>query len=49
MPIAFEHEADVLLWAFCKLIESFQKEQHMFVAQCVWGLSALVGLQLQSF
>jgi len=45
MNITFEHEADALLWVFGKLISQFHQRQYLFAAQCIWWISALVGLQ----
>jgi len=45
MSITFEHEADVLLWVFGRLINIFREKQYLFAAQCVWWLAALVRLQ----
>jgi len=45
MPITWDPKADVLLWAFWKLISSFQHGQYWFAAQCVWWLSNIVSLQ----
>ena len=45
MSIIFEHKADVLLWKFGKLIHNVHNKQYLFTAQCVWWISAIVGLQ----
>jgi len=45
MSISLNNEADVLLWSFEMLIETCQAKQYVFAAQCVWWISAIIGLQ----
>jgi len=45
MSITFEHEANILVWTFGKLITIFWEQQYLFVVQCAWWLSAVVGLK----
>jgi len=44
MSITFAREADILLWAFAKLLVTFQECQYLFAAQCIWWIAALVQL-----
>jgi len=45
MSITCSHKADVLLWNQAKLIATFHAKQYVFAAQCVWWISAIIGLQ----
>jgi hypothetical protein len=45
MTITFEHETDVIVYAFEKVISYAKKNQQIFVAQCVWWLALIVGIE----
>jgi hypothetical protein len=44
MSITFKNEADIVLWVLARLIKNFHSKLYWFEAQCVWWLSALIGL-----
>jgi hypothetical protein len=44
MPIIFENDNDVIIYALEKII-SFAKENHyLFVANCAWWIAGIIGL-----
>jgi hypothetical protein len=45
MSITFKNKPNILLWTFEKIIYKFHKQQYLFALQCIWWISALVGLQ----
>jgi len=45
MPITFENERDVIIFAFEKVISYAKTTQQIFVAHCVWWLASLIRLQ----
>ena len=45
MTITFENDDDVIVYAFEKIISYARRTQHIFVAQCIWWLASLIGLE----
>jgi hypothetical protein len=45
MTIEFESESDVIVYALEKIISYARKNQYIFVAQSVWWISSIIGLQ----
>jgi len=45
MTITFENDYDVIVYAFEKIISYARRTQHIFVAQCVWWLASIIGLE----
>jgi hypothetical protein len=45
MTITFENNNDVIICAFEKVISYARKNQQIFVAQCVWWLASIIGLE----
>jgi hypothetical protein len=44
MTITFENENDVVVYALEKVISYARRMQQIFVAQCVWWLASIIGL-----
>jgi len=47
MSIAFENDKDVIIAALEKIIAFTRNHGHVFLAQCVWSLASLIGLEQQ--
>jgi len=45
MTITFESENDVIVYALEKIISYARRTQQIFVAQCVWWLASIIGLE----
>jgi len=45
MPITFEDENDVIIYALEKIIFYARSNQLIFLAQCVWWISSAIGVQ----
>jgi len=45
MPVTFENDSDVIIYALEKVIAYARRTQQIFVAQCVWWLASIVGLE----
>jgi hypothetical protein len=45
MTITFENESDVIIYAFEKVISYARQNQQIFVAQCIWWLVSIIGLE----
>ena len=45
MTITFENDNDVIVYALEKIISYARRTQHIFVAQCVWWLASVIGLE----
>jgi len=45
MTITFENESDVIAYAFEKILSDARRNQQIFVAQCVWWLASIIGLE----
>jgi hypothetical protein len=46
MTITFENDNDVILYALEKVIAYARRTQQIFVAQCVWWLASVFGLEI---
>jgi hypothetical protein len=46
MTITFENDNDVIAYALEKIIAYARRTQQLFVAQCVWWLASVIGLEL---
>jgi hypothetical protein len=46
MTITFENDNDVIIYALEKVISYARRTQQIFVAQCVWWLASIIGLEL---
>jgi hypothetical protein len=44
MTITFENDNDVLVYALDRIISYARRTQQVFVAQCVWWLASIIGL-----
>jgi hypothetical protein len=44
MTITFENDNDVIVYALEKIISFARKSQYIFIAQCVWWLASVIGL-----
>jgi len=45
MTIAFENDNNVIIYALEQIISFARKNQNIFIAQCVWWLSSIIGVQ----
>jgi hypothetical protein len=45
MTITFENDNDVIVYALEKVISYARRTQQIFVAQCVWWLVSIIGLE----
>jgi hypothetical protein len=45
MTITFENDNDVICYALEKVISYARRTQQIFVAQCVWWLASVIGLE----
>jgi hypothetical protein len=45
MTITFENDNDVIVYALEKVISYARRTQQIFVAQCVWWLASIIGLE----
>jgi len=45
MPITFENDNDVIVYALEKVIDYARRTQQIFVAHCVWWLASIIGLE----
>jgi hypothetical protein len=45
MTITFENDNDVIVYALEKIISHARRTQQVFVAQCVWWLVSIIGLE----
>ena len=45
MTVTFENDNDVILYALEKVISYARRTQQIFVAQCVWWLASIIGLE----
>jgi len=44
MTIAFENDSDVIVYALEKIISFARNVQYLFVANCVWWIAGVIGL-----
>jgi hypothetical protein len=45
MTITFANDNDVIVYALEKIISYTRKSQQIFVAQCMWWLASIIGLE----
>ena len=45
MTLTFENDNDVIVYALERIISYARRNQQIFVAQCVWWLASIVGLE----
>jgi hypothetical protein len=45
MTITFENDNDVIVYALEKVISHAKRTQQIFVAQCVWWIASIIGLE----
>jgi len=45
MPITFENDNDVIVYAFKKIISYARENQYIFLAQSIWWIASIIGLQ----
>jgi hypothetical protein len=45
MTITFQNDSDVIVYALEKIISYASRTQQIFVAQCVWWLALVIGLE----
>jgi hypothetical protein len=45
MTITFESDKDVIIYALEKIISYARNNQYIFLAQSVWWISSIIGLQ----
>jgi hypothetical protein len=45
MTITFENDNDVIIYGLEKIISYARQNQQIFVAQCVWWLASIIGLE----
>jgi hypothetical protein len=45
MTITFENDIDVIVYGLEKVISHARRTQQIFVAQCVWWLASIIGLE----
>jgi hypothetical protein len=45
MTITFNDDKDVIVYALEKVISYARQHQNIFLVQCVWSISAILGLQ----
>jgi hypothetical protein len=45
MTITFENDNDVIIYGLQKVISHARRTQQIFVAQCVWWLASIIGLE----
>jgi hypothetical protein len=45
MTITFENENDIIVYAFERIISFARENQYLFVANCIWWISGVIGLE----
>jgi hypothetical protein len=45
MTITFENDNDVIVYALEKIIDHARRTRQIFVAQCIWWLASILGLE----
>jgi hypothetical protein len=45
MTITFEYDNNVIVYALEKIISYARRTQQIFVAQCMWWLASIIGLE----
>jgi hypothetical protein len=46
MTITFEHDSDVIVYGLEKIISFTRENQYLFVANCVWWIAGIIGLDI---
>jgi len=46
MTITFENDNHIIVYALEKIISYARRSQQIFVAQCVWWIASVIGLEL---
>jgi hypothetical protein len=46
MTITFENDNDIIVYALEKIISHARRTQQVFVAQCIWWLASIIGLEI---
>jgi hypothetical protein len=46
MTLPFENDSDVIIYALEKIISFARDNQYLFVANCVWWIAGIIGLDL---
>jgi hypothetical protein len=46
MTITFEHDSDVIVYGLEKIISFARENQYLFVANCVWWIAGIIGLDI---
>jgi hypothetical protein len=44
MTITFENDSDVIVYALEKIISFARGNQYLFVANCLWWIAGIIGL-----
>jgi hypothetical protein len=44
MPITFENDNDVIVYALEKIVSFARENQYLFVANCAWWIAGILGL-----
>jgi hypothetical protein len=44
MTITFENDSDVIIYGLEKIISFARENQYLFVANCVWWIAGIIGL-----
>jgi hypothetical protein len=44
MTITFKNDNDIIVYALDKIISYARRNQQIFVAQCIWWLASIIGL-----
>jgi hypothetical protein len=44
MTITFENDSDVIVYALEKIVSFARENQYLFVANCVWWIAGIIGL-----
>jgi hypothetical protein len=45
MTITFETDSDVIVYALEKIVSLARERQYLFVANCVWWIASVIGLE----
>jgi len=45
MPVTFENDNDIIVYALRCVLAHARRTQHIVVAQCVWWLASIIGLE----
>ena len=45
MPVTFENDNDIIVYALERVIAHARRNQQIFVAQCIWWIVTVIGLE----